>query len=79
MHIQVYLHHALVNQGVLSGLTDDQISPLHNDNCYKERCVASVLKGLSLEVGLQIAKIWAQLWVGSKAQDVAEVILCFKS
>ena len=38
--------HTLLEDGVLPCLTDDQVSPLDNDNGDKEGCVASVLQDL---------------------------------
>lgn len=51
---RAFLHslHALLEDGVPPGLTDDQISPLHNDNADEEGCVAGELHDLSLLVGL---------------------------
>lgn len=44
----IHLHHSLVDEGILSGLTDDQISPLYYDNGCEECSVTSVLQGLPL-------------------------------
>lgn len=52
----VYLHHALVDDGVLSCLTDDQISPLYDYDRYEESGVTSVLQSLSLVEGLKEIK-----------------------
>ena len=45
-------HHALVDDGVAPGLTDDQIGPLHDDNGHEEGRVTSVLQHLALGVRL---------------------------
>ena len=47
------VHHALVDDRVLPGLTDDQIGPLHDDDGHEEAGVAGVLKHLTLSIGLQ--------------------------
>jgi len=46
------LLHSLVNDGVASCLTDDEVSPLNNDNRHEERRVTSVLQSLALRVRL---------------------------
>ena len=43
--------HSLLEYGVHSCLTNDEISPLYNDNGDKESRVTSVLKDLSVFVG----------------------------
>ena len=50
--MNVYLRHALVDDGIPSGLTDHQISPLHDNNGDEESCVACVLQNLTLGIGL---------------------------
>ena len=50
---EIYLHHALVNDGVSTGFADHQIGPLYNDNGHKEGCVTGVLQNLTLGVCLQ--------------------------
>ena len=47
-----HLQHPLVDDGVSASLTDAQISPLDDDNGDKEGGVASVLKHLTLGIGL---------------------------
>lgn len=47
------LLHALVDDGVTAGLTNDQVSPLHHHDGHEERSVAGVLKDLAVVVGLQ--------------------------
>jgi len=47
-----YVHHALVNDGVTSCLTDDEVCPLNNDNRHEERRVTRVLECLALSVRL---------------------------
>ena len=42
--------HALSEDGILSGLADDQVSPLYDDNGDKERGVAGVLEDLAVPV-----------------------------
>ena len=49
---QINLHHALVDDGVPSCLTDHQISPLHDHNGDEESCVACVFQDLTLRIGL---------------------------
>merc|ERR1719481_427959 len=43
--------HSLLEYGVLSGLTNDKIGPLDNNNGDEEGSVASVLEDLSVSVG----------------------------
>ena len=43
--------HSLLEHRVLPGLTDDEISPLYNDDGHEEGSMASVLKDLSILVG----------------------------
>ena len=43
--------HSLLEHRVLPGLTNDEISPLYNDDGHKEGSMASVLKALSILVG----------------------------
>ena len=45
--------HSLVENAQTSGLADDQIGPLHNDNRHKEPSVGSKLQNFSVLVGLQ--------------------------
>ena len=47
--------HALLEDRELASLTNDEISPLDNDNGDKEGSVASVLKDLSVPVGPLLA------------------------
>ena len=47
------LLHSLVDERVASGLADNKISPLHNDDAGEEGSVAGVLEHLALLVGLQ--------------------------
>jgi len=49
--VQEPVLHALLEYRVHSGLANDEISPLDNDNGHKEGSVASVLKNLSVPVG----------------------------
>ena len=51
--IHVNLRHLLLNNGILSSFTDDQISPLYHYNADKESCVTRVLQNLPLAVRLQ--------------------------
>lgn len=51
--IHVNLRHLLLNNGILSSFTDDQISPLYHYNADKESCVTCVLQNLPLAVRLQ--------------------------
>lgn len=51
--MHVHLRHLLLNNGILSSFTDDQISPLYHYNADKESCVACVLQNLPLAVRLQ--------------------------
>jgi len=48
-HVMVL--HSLLEEGELPGFTDDQVSPLHNDDGHEESCVTSVLQLLPLGVG----------------------------
>jgi len=48
---QAVVLHALLEERQSSGLTDDQISPLHNHNGDEESCMAGVLQLLTLGVG----------------------------
>jgi len=48
----VYVHHALVNDRVASGLADDEVSPLHDHDRHEERGVTCVLEHLALRVRL---------------------------
>lgn len=52
--------HALLEDRVSPGLTDDQIGPLHNDNADKECRVAGKLNDLPLLVGLGNRTKWKQ-------------------
>jgi len=55
--LPVYLRHSLVNDGILAGLTDDQIRPLDDDDRHEEGRVTSELQHLALGIGLfQTAK-----------------------
>jgi len=47
------LLHALVNDRVATSLTDDEISPLDDDDWHEERRVTGVLESLALSVCLQ--------------------------
>lgn len=47
-----HLLHALLQDGVPPGLTDDEISPLDDDNTGEEGCVAGVLYDFPALVGL---------------------------
>ena len=49
------IHHALLEDRVLSGLTNDEISPLYNYNGDEESCMACVLQYLSISVGPLLA------------------------
>lgn len=49
--------HALLEQGQTAGLTDDQVSPLNDDNGHKECCMAGVLQLLPLGICLLILSI----------------------
>ena len=51
--MHVHLRHLLLNNGILSSFTDDQISPLYHYNADKESCVTCVLQNLPLAVRLQ--------------------------
>ena len=42
--------HALLEHGVLPGLADDQVRPLHDHDGHEEGCVARVLQDLSVPV-----------------------------
>lgn len=48
-----YSLHALLEDGVPPGLTDDQIGPLHDDYANKEGSVAGELHDLSLLISLK--------------------------
>ena len=48
-----HLRHALVDDGVSSGLADDQVGPLDNDDSHKEGCVTRVLKHFALAIVLR--------------------------
>ena len=45
--------HSLVNDGVSTRLTNDEICPLHDHNGYEESGVASVFQHLSVVVCLK--------------------------
>ena len=49
--VQHAVLHALLEHGVLPGLADDQVRPLHDHDGHEEGCVASVLQDLSVPVG----------------------------
>lgn len=46
------LPHALLEHRVASGLTDDDICPLHHHNTDEEGCVACEFNNLALLIGL---------------------------
>ena len=48
----VHVLHALMDDGVTSGLTDNEISPLNEDNRHEECGVAGVFKHLALSIRL---------------------------
>ena len=48
----LYSLHALLEDGVPPGLTDDQVGPLHNDDADEEGRVAGELHNLPLLVSL---------------------------
>lgn len=52
-HGQADLLHPLLEDRVSSGLTNDQVCPLHDHNADKEGCMASELHYLPLFVGLR--------------------------
>ena len=52
--VQGPVPHSLVEEGVSSSLANDQISPLDNDDGYKESGVAGEFQGLAIAVCLQI-------------------------
>lgn len=56
----LYSLHALLEDRVPPGLTDDQIGPLDNDNADKECRVAGELHDLPLLVGLGDRIKWKQ-------------------
>ena len=43
--------HTLLEHGVLPGLTDDEIGPLHDNDGDEEGCVTSVLEDLPVGIG----------------------------
>lgn len=45
--------HALLEDRVPPGLTDDKIGPLHDDDADEEGCVAGELHNLPLLIGLR--------------------------
>ena len=45
-----------MNDGITPSFTDDQISPLHNDDGGEESSVASIFQDLAVIVGLQTIK-----------------------
>jgi len=49
------VHHALVNDGVATSLTDDEVSPLDDHDRHKERRVTRELQRLALRVRLTSA------------------------
>lgn len=49
--VQHFITHALLEQGVLSCLANDQVSPLYNNNGGKECCVTCKFQDLSFSVG----------------------------
>ena len=50
--MMLYLLHALLEHRVASGLTDDDICPLHDHNTDKEGCMAGKLHDLTLFIRL---------------------------
>lgn len=44
--------HALVHDGVTTGLADDQVGPLHDHDRHEESGVAGELQGFAVAVGL---------------------------
>lgn len=53
LHGQADLLHPLLEDRVSSGLTNDQVCPLHDHNADKEGCMASELHYLPLFIGLE--------------------------
>ena len=49
--VEKHVGHSLLEDGVLPGLADDQVRPLHDHDGHEEGCVASVLQDLSVPVG----------------------------
>jgi len=52
--VQGPIAHALMEDGVTTRLTDDQIGPLHNHNRNEEGSVAGVFQSLAIAIGLPI-------------------------
>lgn len=52
LHRWPYLLHPLLEDRIPSGLTNDQVRPLHNHNADKEGCMASELHYFPLFIGL---------------------------
>lgn len=48
-----WLPHALLDDGVTSGLADDDVSPLYNDNTDKESSMAGILQDFPLAIWLK--------------------------
>lgn len=51
--IKEKIPHSLSQKRITSCFTDDQVSPLYNDNSNEKRSLASVLKTLSISVSLE--------------------------
>lgn len=51
--VQSPVSHSLVEDGITASLTNDDISPLHDDNWYEESGVACELQCLTVSVGLK--------------------------
>jgi len=60
-----HVHHALMNDRVTSGLTDDEISPLNDHDRHKERRVTRVLQRLPLSVRLHTDNMTTTIHVHS--------------
>lgn len=54
---EMVIPHALVNDRIATGLADNQICPLHNDDGHEEGGVTRVLQSLPLPIGLKRKKL----------------------
>lgn len=54
---KMFLPHSLLEQGIATSLTNDQIGPLYDDNGNKEGSVTCILKSLTLLISLETIKV----------------------
>lgn len=68
--VQSPVSHSLVEDGITASLTDDDISPLHDDNWYEESGVACELQCFAVSVGLK--------WEGEKHMRFSATLMNWK-